>query len=402
MVKLSNMNTLTIAVKTVNGIILARGTYRQMTSKQRPSVQLETSVSEPYWFVRIVEPVTGENGFMKTTRRKHNLGPESIGRSKAEEKRDELLKKLFAPEKKEEGKELTFAQAVAIFREGHLLSPGVRRITRAGYDWFLRRVALPRFGKQKLADIGRHELQVWFNGLTHLASTTRRLYRARLSSLFEYLIDCNLYKAANPARKVKIPMGEGMRKRVVPPRETMLAVIAELKPVPRMIAIIALTNAMRISEVLGLRWSAIDLETGFFEIRERWSRGHADKVKVKASERRGKIRESMMPALRAMHAARKSEWVFPSPAKPLQPLSYVSVYTPMKAAAQRLGVDFPGFALHTLRRAGISGSQELASLNAIQASRLAGHSGVNMTLDYTELSDECLAHVVETIGGGIA
>ncbi len=44
--------------------------------------------------------------------------------------------------------------------------------------------------------------------------------------------------------------------------------------------------------------------------------------------------------------------------------------------------DFPGFGPHSLRRASITLRQEVGG-SAIEASKLAGHSKVNMTGEYT-------------------
>jgi integrase len=46
--------------------------------------------------------------------------------------------------------------------------------------------------------------------------------------------------------------------------------------------------------------------------------------------------------------------------------------------------DFEGFGLHSLRRANITWRQEVGA-SAIEASKIAGHSSVNMTNDYTHV-----------------
>jgi hypothetical protein len=52
--------------------------------------------------------------------------------------------------------------------------------------------------------------------------------------------------------------------------------------------------------------------------------------------------------------------------------------TPLNARVS----DFPGFGLHSLRRANITMRQEEGA-SAIEASKIAGHATVSMTGDYT-------------------
>jgi len=54
----------------------------------------------------------------------------------------------------------------------------------------------------------------------------------------------------------------------------------------------------------------------------------------------------------------------------------------LKIAAVDVGCDFPGFGLHSFRRANITMRQE-AGASAIEASKIAGHANVSMTGDYT-------------------
>jgi integrase len=56
----------------------------------------------------------------------------------------------------------------------------------------------------------------------------------------------------------------------------------------------------------------------------------------------------------------------------------------LKIAATAVGCDFPGFGLHSLRRANITWRQEVGA-SAIEASKIAGHGSVNMTNDYTHV-----------------
>src|SRR5437764_8404782 len=54
----------------------------------------------------------------------------------------------------------------------------------------------------------------------------------------------------------------------------------------------------------------------------------------------------------------------------------------LKEAARIEKCDFPGFGLHSLRRANITWRQEVGA-SSIEASRIAGHASTKMTEQYT-------------------
>ena len=56
----------------------------------------------------------------------------------------------------------------------------------------------------------------------------------------------------------------------------------------------------------------------------------------------------------------------------------------LKIAARAVEHDVPGFGLHSFRRANITWRQEVGA-SSIEASKIAGHSSVNMTNDYTHV-----------------
>ncbi|MBI4459649.1 MAG: tyrosine-type recombinase/integrase, partial [Acidobacteria bacterium] len=78
------------------------------------------------------------------------------------------------------------------------------------------------------------------------------------------------------------------------------------------------------------------------------------------------------------------QWLFPRGDDPQQPMWDSGVRKALKIAATGAGHDFPGFGLHSLRRANITWRQEVGA-SSIEASKIAGHSSVNMTNDYTHV-----------------
>ena len=70
-----------------------------------------------------------------------------------------------------------------------------------------------------------------------------------------------------------------------------------------------------------------------------------------------------------------------------KPLWDSGVRDALHQAAQAEGCDFPGFGPHSFRRANITWRQQVGG-SAIEASRIAGHSALNMTSEYTFVTPE--------------
>lgn len=87
-----------------------------------------------------------------------------------------------------------------------------------------------------------------------------------------------------------------------------------------------------------------------------------------------------------------NDWVFPQDVDLTQPRWDSGVRKALKDAARSikqnpndpkdLGLDFPGFGPHSLRRANITRRQDVGG-SAIEASKIAGHPKVDTTLEYT-------------------
>jgi site-specific recombinase XerD len=77
-----------------------------------------------------------------------------------------------------------------------------------------------------------------------------------------------------------------------------------------------------------------------------------------------------------------NDWLFPQDADRNKPMWDSGVRKFLKKAARDAGCDFPGFGLHSFRRANITMRQEEGA-SAIEASKIAGHATVSMTGEYT-------------------
>ena len=148
-----------------------------------------------------------------------------------------------------------------------------------------------------------------------------------------------------------------------------------------------LSTGARVSEVLGLTLKHLDLQKGTVHIKQRHCRGDIDVPKTKNSRRvltLGALTARYKDWAKMKNITEPRQWIFPQEDDPQWPMWDSGVRKALKIAARAAGCDFPGFRLHSLRRANITWRQEVGA-SAIEASKIAGHSSVNMTNDYTHV-----------------
>jgi integrase len=141
-----------------------------------------------------------------------------------------------------------------------------------------------------------------------------------------------------------------------------------------------------ISELLGLKWRHIDLQGGVIQIVQRNWRGDIDDPKSKTSKRPltlGYLVDRYRVKATA-DSADPEKWVFVRTDGSGLTLWDSGVRQALKRAAAAEGCDFPGLGPHSFRRANITWRQEVGG-SSIEASKIAGHSTVRMTEEYTKI-----------------
>lgn len=150
-----------------------------------------------------------------------------------------------------------------------LVFPTFKASTQHGYKTVLAKHVLPRWKNWRLRDIERLAIQQWvaeqFTRKTGW-QTVRNAW-VLLSGILESAVEYG-YLASNPARGVKFPQ-KGLRaKPAIIAGDSLAKLLAVLgEPYGTMVSLIAATG-LRIGELLALRWSAVDLETGALMVRE--------------------------------------------------------------------------------------------------------------------------------------
>jgi integrase len=177
----------------------------------------------------------------------------------------------------------------------------------------------------------------------------------------------------------------------------------------RLVIETCIATGARISEVLGLKWKCVNWEAGTVRIDQRLWRGELDRPKTEGSREFSESessRRAIAPRPKGRHPKRLS---FSRSGIREKPLWDSGVRDALHLAAQEAGCDFPGLGPHSFRRANITWRQQVGG-SAIEASKIAGHSNLKMTGEYTfvdparqnELTRRIQARIAGASGSPIA
>jgi len=157
--------------------------------------------------------------------------------------------------------------------------------------------------------------------------------------------------------------------------------------------------------VLGPKWKHVNLEDGTIKIEQRvW---HQDVGRPKSEDSRRVLGVGdLIQRFREKatnHGAKPERWVFYQKRAPEKPLWDSGVRDALHQAAASEGCDFPGLGPHSFRRANITWRQQVGG-SAIEASKIAGHSDLEMTGQYTfvapERQNELTRRIQERLANG--
>ena len=150
-------------------------------------------------------------------------------------------------------------------RSGDVYKPSAIR----NYEQSLRLRLLPEFGRARLTEIRRADLQAFVDGMLSAgqdASTIRNTLLPMRTIFRRAIVRGDV--AINPTVGLELPAVRGTRDRIASPDEAgeLLAAL----PQERALWATAMYSGLRLGELLGLEWADIDFERGLIHVRRSW------------------------------------------------------------------------------------------------------------------------------------
>lgn len=201
---------------------------------------------------------------------------------------------------------LTVGEWMDIWAKDYL--GGVKHSTMDVYCIHIRRHIKPALGCVKLADLRPHAIQGFINDMSAsgLSPSSVRLAYGVLRQALERAVDLD-YILKNPADRCTLPR---MERAEIKPLEDV-QVIELLKAAQggeiEQLVTVAIFTGLRLSELLGLTWDAVDFENGMLTVDKQLTKqGHRAEDGLFSSPKSGKTR-SLAPAPSVMAVLRR-QW----------------------------------------------------------------------------------------------
>jgi len=180
---------------------------------------------------------------------------------------------------------------------------GVKASTAYIYGNNIKHHIKPSLGAIRLADLRPHHVQHFVNGLTGLSASSVRLAYKVLHMALEKAVSLE-YIPKNPAARCELPKAEAPEiSPLTDEQASALLAAAKGRDIEHLVTV-ALFTGLRLSELLGLTWSAVDFEKGTINVNKQLARTEYRGESPFISPKNGKARiitaaPSVLTALKA-------------------------------------------------------------------------------------------------------
>lgn len=250
--------------------------------------------------------------------------------------------------------------------------------TLANEARYIRNWLVPQFGTMRIGDIRHTTIKAWFNGLEP-GSGRRSAYLA-LMIVLEHALQDQIIKVKPRVRHAADIVSAA---KPLFSAEQIHAVLDNLPDHARTFFLVQWGAALRISEALGLDWSAIDLEAGLVHVRQQFYKGElTERLKTQKSRRTVALTEDALEALRALRKAHPSIGSTPVFVDPRtgQRLRANRIYALWRAARTQAGV--PDIVPQALRRNDLTNYREAVGGDLIKTMARGGHGDIRSAQTY--------------------
>lgn len=386
---------------TQGNLHMLAGGLRVKARVQHPQVKPRKDRSGWPWVFRYWADEAQLDGSIKAKRKYYEIGPSkgdgAITKTQAVIERDKFLAKLNAPTTEDAVQQVAttgvalLSEVATMYEEGYLGRKNqIARPTREKEEFYLREYIVPQWGKMRLNQIQPQAVEDWLH-VTFDSWWTMHGVRAIMSHVYHYAEGHGLWEEGrrNPPSKARIGKKRYQRERRILSFEETARVLAGLEEPNRLIIETCIATGTRISEVLGLKWRHVNLAAATIKIEQRVWHQEIGRPKSEDSRRLLGIGD-LADRYRAKAAAdggTPEAFVFQQRRAPGRPLWDSGVRDALHQAAEAAHCDYPGLGPHSFRHANITWRQEVGG-SSIEASKIAGHSDLEMTGDYTFVTPE--------------
>ncbi len=194
---------------------------------------------------------------------------------------------------------LTVGQWADIWQRDY--TGGLKPATAAIYRNNLNNHIKPALGAVRLADLHPHTVQSFVNGLAPLSPSSIRLAYKNLHAVLQKAVELE-YIPRNPADRCVLPKVEQEEIKPLDDQQVAALLAAAKDTKMEQFITVALFTGLRISELLGLTWDAVDFTRGTLTVNKQLARRKAGSIFQ--SPKSGKPR-TITPAPAVMAALRK-------------------------------------------------------------------------------------------------
>jgi len=295
--------------------------------------------------------------------------------------------------------------------------PLLSKTTQDRYASVIKVHLMPRFSQLCLRDLTPLTIQRYFSAMAQspLSYESRDKIRDVLSSTLGSAVEYGLL-VRNPVQGLKVPPAKkGRRSKPYITPDQFHALLAELKEPYASMIFVAVCTGFRVSELVGLRWRNVHVESSSITIDERccrgdWSAPKSDASNATVAVNRAVIErilrlKSLVVTVRAGRATRRlaavksdgpEDLVFQSSMKGGAMQDSNILVRHLKPAARKQGIGWVNW--QVLRRS-FATWLKIAGADVKDAQALMRHSRASTTLDiYQQFVPESQRRVVENLG----
>ena len=327
----------------------------------------------------------------------------------------ELLEKLHRCMEEYDGAELTedcrmtLGEWLEIWLT-ECAKPSVRPSTFEGYRAYVRDKIVPYLGDKEIRKVTAGDVQRLYRKLKKeggadggpLASATVRRIHGVLYQAMDVAVDRHLI-VKNPTKDVTLPKKESTSRTIL--NDAQLEQFMEsIKQDSQWYDFfyLEITTGLRRGELCGLMWSDFDEKKGTLSIRrtlhgKRGGGYYVGDTKTGKGRRIIRLPPSTVQLLTERKRTAISQWIFPNPLHPADPIMPSSGYNRMKKLLAEAGL--PDLRFHDLRHT-FATHALTSGVDAKTLSGILGHTQTSFTLDtYTHVTGDMHRRASEIVGG---